>query len=67
MNAIVLAENNLGIAILPESALEYFGSRNIVAKKMEKERTTELSLVWKAGVRMSKAAEFFIDYVSKEQ
>lgn len=66
MNAIVLTENNLGAAILPESALEYFSGRNIVQKQLEREKTTELNLIWKADVKLSKPAARFVEYVSQQ-
>lgn len=66
MNAIVLAERNLGVAILPDRSLAYFSDHNVIQKPIEKERFTDLYLIWKKNATLSRSAQHFIDYVRED-
>ena len=63
MNAIVMVENNLGIALLPESCRQMDFEENVVIKDILEERMSEVSLLWRKEYSLSASATRFLDYV----
>ncbi len=63
MNALVMAERNLGIAILPESALAHFAGHPVVVRQLEKTAVSEVSLIWRKDNTLSGAEQKFVEYV----
>ena len=63
MNALVMAERNLGIAILPESAIVHFKMHPVVIRQLQKEVVTEVSLIWRKDNTLSGAEQKFVEYV----
>lgn len=63
MNAIVLVENNLGIAILPESCKKAISSKKIMIKNFTEKRYSTVSLIWKKQYEIPHVIKSFIDYV----
>lgn len=63
MNALVMAEKNLGIAILPESALAHFKGHPVVVRQLQKEAASEVSLIWRRDNTLSGAEQKFIEYI----
>lgn len=63
MNALVMVERNLGIAILPESAIVHFKMHPVVIRQLQKEVVTEVSLIWRKDNTLSGAEQKFVEYV----
>lgn len=63
MNAIVMAENNLGIAILPESCKEMIFTDDIISKELSENMLSTVSFIWKKQYELPGAAKRFLDYV----
>lgn len=64
MNAIVLAERYLGVAILPESAIYAIGNHSVTARKMAVQITSGVSLIWRKDTELSGVAKRFTDFIS---
>lgn len=67
MNALVLVEKNLGVAILPESALANGAGRGLVAKPLCEETLSEVRLIWRNDGGLSAAERNFIAYIKDRQ
>ena len=63
MNALVMAERNLGIAILPESAIVHFRRHPVVVRQLQKEVVSEVSLIWRKDDTLSGAEQKFVEYI----
>ncbi|WP_297862058.1 LysR family transcriptional regulator substrate-binding protein [uncultured Acidaminococcus sp.] len=63
MNALVMAERNLGIAILPESVIVHFKMHPVVVRQLQKKVVTEVSLIWRKDNTLSGAEQKFVEYV----
>lgn len=65
MNAVVLTEKNLGVAICPESAKFALENKNVVVKKIvNPNRESGVSLIWKKYMPLSSTIKEFIKFVS---
>ena len=65
MNAIVMAENNLGIAILPESCKEMIFTDDIISKELSENMLSTVSFIWKKQYELPGAAKRFLDFVKE--
>lgn len=63
MNAIVMAESDLGVAILPESCLRMVYSDNIVVRHLAERPTSSVSFVWRRQYELPGAARRFLEFV----
>lgn len=65
MNAIVMAENNLGIAILPESCKKMLFTDDIISKELSENMLSTVSFIWKKQYELPGAAKRFLDFVKE--
>lgn len=65
MNAIVMAESNLGIAVLPESCLRMLYSEDIVVRHLAERPTSSVSFIWRRQVELPGAARRFLAFVGE--
>lgn len=63
MNAIVMTQNNLGIAILPESCRKMLISDDIIVKSLSENMLSTVSFIWKKQYELPGAAKRFLDFV----
>ncbi len=63
MNAIVLAEKNLGIAILPESCKKMLISDKLIVKELSENMVSTVSFIWKKQYELPGTAKRFLDFV----
>ncbi len=64
MNAVVLTEKGLGVAICPDSARYAAKNRAIVIKEISSPgRESSVALIWKKGVKLSGVCDKFISYI----
>lgn len=63
MNAIVMAQNNLGIAILPESCKKMLFTDDIIIKDLSENMSSTVSFIWKKQYELPGAAKRFLDFV----
>lgn len=63
MNAIVMAQNNLGIAILPESCKEMLFTDDVIIKDLSENMMSTVSFIWKKQYELPGAAKRFLDFV----
>lgn len=63
MNAIVMAQNNLGIAILPESCKKILFTQDVIVKELSEKMFSTVSFIWRKQYEMPGAAKRFIDYI----
>lgn len=65
MNAIVLAQNNLGIAILPESCKKMADNKDIIIKDLSEQMTSEVSVIWRKQYDLSSVAKRFLSFIKE--
>lgn len=65
MNAIVMAQNNLGIAILPESCKQMLFTDEVVVKDLSEKMFSTVSFIWRKQYELPGAAKRFLDYVKE--
>ncbi len=63
MNAIVLVQNNLGVAILPESCKKMAGNQDIVIKDISENMQSEVFAIWRKEYELSSVAKRFLDFM----
>ncbi len=63
MNAIVMAEKNLGIAILPESCKRMLISDKLIVKELSENMVSTVSFIWKKQYELPGTAKRFLDFV----
>lgn len=63
MNAIVMAQNNLGIAILPESCRKMLFTDEVIVKELSENMLSTVSFIWRKQYELSGAAKRFLDYI----
>ena len=63
MNGIVLAEQGLGIAILPASAAASLGGRKVIVRPLAIPETTEVCLIWRSDIKHTEVARRFLAMV----
>lgn len=63
MNAIVMAQNNLGIAILPESCKKMLISDDVMVKELSENMISTVSFIWRKKYELPGVAKRFLDYV----
>ena len=61
MNAIVMAQNNLGIAILPESCKKMLFMDDVIVKELSENMFSTVSFIWKKQYELPGAAKRFMD------
>lgn len=66
MNAIVMAQNNLGIAILPESCKKMLFSDDIIVKELSENIQSTVSFIWRKQYELPGTAKRFLEYVKKQ-
>lgn len=67
MNAIVMAERNLGVAILPESCRFMLGQHKVVIRRLSDKKSSGVSFVWNKGYTGTAAASRFLEFVRMSQ
>lgn len=65
MNAIVMAQNNLGIAILPESCKEMLFTDQVISKDLSENMMSNVSLIWRKQYELPGTAKRFLDFVKE--
>ncbi len=65
MNAIVMAQNNLGIAILPESCRKMLLTDDVIVKELSEKKYSNVSFIWRNQYELSGVARRFLDYVKE--
>lgn len=63
MNAIVMAERNLGVAILPESCRYMLAQHKVVIRRLAEKRSSGVSFIWNGDYPRPATAARFLDYV----
>ena len=63
MNAIVMAEKNLGIAVLPESCKKMLISDRLIVKELSENMVSTVSFIWKKQYELPGTAKRFLDFV----
>ncbi len=63
MNAIVMVQNNLGIAILPESCKRMAHNGDIIIKDLSENMQSEVFVIWRKGYGLSSVAKRFLDFI----
>ncbi len=63
MNAIVMAEKNLGIAVLPESCKKMLISDKLIVKELSENMVSTVSFIWKKQYELPGTAKRFLDFV----
>ena len=63
MNAIILVQNNLGIAILPESCKKMAYDKDIIIKDIAENMQSEVFVIWRREYQLSSVARRFLDFV----
>lgn len=63
MNAIVMAERNLGVAILPESCRYMLAQHKVVIRRLSEKRASGVSFIWNGDYPRPATAARFLDYV----
>lgn len=66
-NGLIMAERNLGVAILPESVLAHFTGHGVVARPLQKKAASEVSLIWRRDSTLSGAEQRFIQYIQERK
>lgn len=65
MNAIVMVQNNLGIAILPESCKEMLFTDDVIIKNLSENMMSTVSFIWRNQYELTGAAKRFLDFVKE--
>ncbi len=65
MNAIVMVQNNLGIAILPESCKRMAHNGDIIIKDLSENMQSEVFVIWRKGYGLSSVAKRFLDFIKQ--
>ncbi len=65
MNAIVMVQNNLGIAILPESCKRMAHNGDIIIKDLTENMQSEVYVIWRKGYGLSSVAKRFLDFIKQ--
>ncbi len=65
LNGIVLAEKNLGIAVVPELARKSAANRKLIIKTIEDNCQTRVALIWRKNTELPTVAKKFIDLISE--
>lgn len=63
MNAVVMVQNNLGIAILPNSCRQMLFTQDITIKKLSEHITSSVFLIWRKQYEIPGAAGRFLDFI----
>jgi len=63
MNAIVMVQSNLGVAILPDSCHNLLHTDDVVVKHFKEKKYTNVSFVWRKHSELPSTAKHFLDYV----
>lgn len=65
MNAIAMAERNLGVAILPDSARRTAENQSLSAKVIENSPTSGDAVIWQRHVELTGVAKRFVKYIQE--
>lgn len=65
MNAIVMAQNNLGIAILPESCKKMLFTQDVIVKELSEKKFSTVSFIWRKQYELPGAARRFMEYIKE--
>ena len=60
---IILVQNNLGIAILPESCKKMAYDKDIIIKDIAENMQSEVFVIWRREYQLSSVARRFLDFV----
>ncbi len=63
MNAIVLVQNNLGAAILPESCKKMADNKDIIIKDISEDMQSEVFAIWRREYELSSVAKRFLEFI----
>ena len=63
-NAAALVQQNLGIAIVPESTKLSVSDKDIIIKELEEERTSGVCVIWRKDVELPGVAKSFLKLLS---
>ena len=63
MNAIIMVQNNLGTAILPESCRGMLSTQNVVIRKLSERITSTVHLIWRKQYELPGVAKRFREFV----
>ncbi len=65
MNAIVMAQNNLGIAILPDSCKQMLFKDQVIIKDLSENMMSTVSFIWRKQYELPSTAKRFLDFVKE--
>lgn len=65
MNAIVMTQNNLGIAILPESCKELLFTDDVIIKELSENMISTVSFIWRKHYELPGTAKRFLNFVKE--
>ena len=63
MNAVVMAQNNLGIAILPESCKKMLFTDDVIVKDLSEKMYSTVSFIWRKKYELPGVANRFLEYM----
>ncbi len=63
MNAIVMVQNNLGVAILPESCQKFILTDTIITKEIAENKTSTVSIIWKKDTYLNHVTTKFLESI----
>lgn len=64
MNAVVMAENNFGVAILPESCQKMTDAHDVVIKRISGQISSSVYFIWRKQYELPGTSERFLSYVT---
>lgn len=65
MNAIVMAQNNLGVAVLPASCRRMILTDELMVMELEERLSSSVSVIWRKGFELPGAARRFLQFVEE--
>lgn len=60
-----MAQNNLGIAILPESCKEMLFTDQVISKDLSENMMSTVSFIWRKQYELPGTAKRFLDFVKE--
>lgn len=65
MNAIVMVQNNLGIALLPESCKKMLFADDVLVKELSERKSSTVAFIWRKEYGIPGVAKHFLDFVKE--